>query len=147
MELKKELRKFGISAFRNIGFLDDKPHQENLTLNYSLDKNYIGDLVILIGPNNAGKSNVLDALECFINNKISNRDKSDTFMNADLRNPLLDLYTIKDGKKYDLKALKAKKSKTKNEDNDLFDYESYVEKYSDNEKMQIIEKVEDLFNH
>ena len=110
MELKKELRKFGLSAFRNIGYLDDKPHQDNLTLNYSLDKDYIGDLVILIGPNNAGKSNVLDALECFIKNKISDRDKSDNFMNPDLRNPFLDLYTIKDGKKYDLKP--ENKSKT-----------------------------------
>ena len=138
MELKKELRKFGISAFRNIGYLDEKPHQENLTLNYSLDKNYIGDLVILIGPNNAGKSNVLDALECFIKNKISKRDKSDTFMKSELRNPVLDLYTIKDSKKYDLKPKNKKSnSKQKEEDEESFDYESYVSKFSDEEQDEI----------
>ena len=62
--MKKEGRKFGITGFRNIGFTNEDLKEEHLTLNYSLNPSYIGDLVILIGPNNAGKSNVLDALTC-----------------------------------------------------------------------------------
>ena len=148
MELKKELRKFGISAFRNIGYLDEKPHQENLTLNYSLDKEYIGDLVILIGPNNAGKSNVLDALECFIKNKISNRDKSDTFMNPTLRSPSLAFFTIKDGKKYDLKP-ENKRDKFKEKgthQGDKFDYEEYLTEYSSSGRKHLIEVVKKIFD-
>ena len=95
--------------------------------------------MILIGPNNAGKSNVLDALECFIKNKISKRDKSDTFMKSELRNPVLDLYTIKDSKKYDLKPKNKKSnSKQKEEDEESFDYESYVSKFSDEEQDEIV---------
>lgn len=44
-----------LSKFRNIGLKEE----ERFVLNTSLEKNKIGDLVILIGPNNSGKSNVL----------------------------------------------------------------------------------------
>ena len=67
-------------------------------MNYSLNKEYLGDLVILIGPNNSGKSNVLDALECFANQNIANRDKSDNFMNSDQQQPSLSLLNFADGK-------------------------------------------------
>lgn len=90
--LKKENRAFGIKAFRNLGFnAEGTPTTEWLYLNYSLNKEYLGDLVILIGPNNAGKSNVLDALECFANQNITDRDKSDNFMNDDQLKPNLTL--------------------------------------------------------
>ena len=82
-------RRFNIEAFRNIGFQNEEPRQEGLILNNSLYKEKIGDLVILIGPNNSGKSNVLDALECFANSSISNRDKTDLFMEPKMRNPQL----------------------------------------------------------
>ena len=99
MEIKKESRVFGIKAFRNIGFDDQgTPTNEKLYLNYSLNKEYLGDLVILIGPNNSGKSNVLDALECFAKYNITDRDKSDNFMNSDQQQPSLSLLNFADGK-------------------------------------------------
>ena len=54
--MEKALR---IEAFRNIGFKNKKPHTERLILSHSLKKNEIGDLIILIGANNSGKTNVL----------------------------------------------------------------------------------------
>ncbi len=59
-----------ISKFRNIGL--DKP--EKLILNYSMKKGEIGDLLILIGPNNSGKSNVLEALQSIAKKELSERD-------------------------------------------------------------------------
>ena len=70
-------RRLQISAFRNIGFSNDKPSVEGLVLNHSIIKGEMGDLVILIGPNNAGKSNVLDALVAYGNKKITSRDITD----------------------------------------------------------------------
>ena len=97
--LKKENRVFAIKAFRNIGFDDQgTPTNEKLYLNYSLNKEYLGDLVILIGPNNSGKSNVLDALECFAKFNITDRDKSDNFMNDDQLKPNLSLVEFIDDK-------------------------------------------------
>lgn len=97
--LKKESRVFGIKAFRNLGFNNDgTPTNEWLNLNYCLDKEYLGDLVILIGPNNAGKSNVLDALECFVKQNITDRDKSDNFMNDDQLKPSLSLINFVNSK-------------------------------------------------
>lgn len=65
-------RSIRISKFRNIGLI--KPEQ--LVLNYSLEKGKLGGLITIIGPNNAGKSNFLDALEVFGNGKFSSRDVS-----------------------------------------------------------------------
>ena len=48
-----------ISNFRNIG-VSELP--QNICINRSVENDYIGNLVLLIGPNNSGKSNVLDAL-------------------------------------------------------------------------------------
>ena len=59
-----------IEKYRNIGL--DRP--ETLLLNSSLDEGEQGNLVILIGENNSGKSNVLDALKTFGGNSISSRD-------------------------------------------------------------------------
>lgn len=53
--MKRDLK---LSKFRNIGL----KNEETLCLNSFLDKNNIGGLVILIGANNSGKSNILDAL-------------------------------------------------------------------------------------
>ena len=59
-----------ISKFRNIGL--EKP--ETIVINHSVKKDEIGELVILIGPNNAGKSNVLDALKSVAAGTLSDRD-------------------------------------------------------------------------
>ena len=82
-----------ISKFRNIGL--DK--SERLVLNHSLEKGKIGDLVILVGPNNSGKSNVLDALSVFGQKNITQRDKTDLVLEPEMQKPSLSL-VCKDGK-------------------------------------------------
>lgn len=47
--INKERRIFSINSFRNIGFKNKQPNYEPFNLNYSLNKEYIGDLIILIG--------------------------------------------------------------------------------------------------
>lgn len=101
-KLKTEIRGFLISKFRNIGFTNlnfkgeetDQTEGEQFVLNYSLNKDFMGDLVILIGPNNSGKSNILDALECFAKENINNRDKSFVFTHDNERKPVLSLVGI-----------------------------------------------------
>lgn len=63
-------RKITLSKFRNIGL--EKP--EKFIINNAIEKDKIGDLVILIGTNNSGKSNVLDAIAEFSTKKIDRRD-------------------------------------------------------------------------
>lgn len=81
-----------IEKFRNLG-IDKK---EKLIINKSLEKGKMGDLVILIGANNSGKSNVLDALLAFGNNGIKDRDVTTLSYKDDDRVPSLALVT-KDG--------------------------------------------------
>lgn len=59
-----------IEKYRNIGL--EKP--ETLILNHSMEKGKLGDLVILIGANNSGKSNVLDALRSIAQGQLQGRD-------------------------------------------------------------------------
>ena len=100
MEVKKETRNLGIKGFRNIGFDNETEKEERLILNYSLNKELIGDLVILIGPNNAGKSNVLDAITSWKNNDYTNgRNKSDVFLMDSTQHPLVELFTLIGDKK------------------------------------------------
>ena len=100
--MEKALR---IEAFRNIGFKNKKPHTERLILSHSLKKNEIGDLIILIGANNSGKTNVLEALNIYGNSEISTRDVSDLFMEEECREPSLTLSYKNDkgDKEYSLK--------------------------------------------
>lgn len=60
-----------IKNFKNIGITKEEDQWERLYLNNSLDKDKIGELIILIGENNVGKSNILDAI-----NSISLTEKS-----------------------------------------------------------------------
>lgn len=84
-------RKLSISAFRNLGFENGKPSKEGLVLNHSLKKGSLGDLVILIGANNSGKSNVLDALIAYKNKRLFDRDVTDIYMDEDCRKPSVKL--------------------------------------------------------
>ena len=59
-----------IEKFRNIGL----EKTEQLVLNQSMEKGKMGNLVILIGANNSGKSNVLDALCQFTKKQFDERD-------------------------------------------------------------------------
>lgn len=69
-----------IKNFRNIGL----EKEETVILNYSLEKGKMGNVVYLIGTNNSGKSNILDALSLFYNNNLSaSRDKTNLYKYSD----------------------------------------------------------------
>ena len=61
-ELKMSQRFLEIKNFKNIGITKEEDQWQRLYLNNSLDKDKIGELIILIGENNVGKSNILDAI-------------------------------------------------------------------------------------
>lgn len=67
-----------LHKYRNFGM----DREDVLVLNRDLSKDRIGDLVILIGPNNSGKSNVLDALD-LKKEKLSERDKTTLSFDSD----------------------------------------------------------------
>ena len=48
-----------ISNFRNLG-INEKP--QTICINHSTNPDYIGNLILLVGPHNAGKTNLLNAL-------------------------------------------------------------------------------------
>lgn len=99
-------RRLEISAFRNIGFKDGKPKKEGIILNHTLEKGNLGDLVILVGANNSGKSNVLDAIIAYKKKKIEKRDFTDFLMNDECRNPSIGLSCNNEAEKYELLLLK-----------------------------------------
>ena len=55
-----------IDKYRNLGF----KQKARLVLNTSLEKGKMGNLIVMVGANNSGKSNVLDALISFGKQKI-----------------------------------------------------------------------------
>ena len=86
-----------IKNFRNIGL----EKEETVILNYSLERGKMGNVVYLIGANNSGKSNILDALSLFYNNNLSaSRDKTNLYKYSDKDlNPEISLEVIhKEGK-------------------------------------------------
>lgn len=158
--MEKALR---IESFRNIGFKNKKPNTERLVLSHSLKKNEIGDLIILIGANNSGKTNVLEALDIYGNSEISTRDVTDLFMEEECREPCLTLSYKNDkgDKEYSLKKTMDGKRQANypkeneasnciefeylNQENILHELEviaNYEEEYlSSNEFRQIMESV------
>jgi len=99
--MEKALR---FEAYRNIGFENEKPKSERLVLSNSLNKGEIGDLVIVIGPNNAGKSNVLDGLVSYGASRLERRDVTDLFIDEDCKRPSLTLsYKTDNGEEYSLR--------------------------------------------
>ena len=83
-----------IEKFRNIGI--DK--EEKLMINSSLKKGEQGNLIILVGENNSGKSNVLDALMRFKSKSIQERDVTNLEFDEKYRKPVLTMVT-QDGNK------------------------------------------------
>lgn len=70
-----------IKNFKNIGITKEKSQKEKETyetlyLNNSLDKDKIGELIILIGENNVGKSNILDAINII---SLAKKSKNENF--------------------------------------------------------------------
>ena len=85
-------RKVRISNYRNIGV--GKPAY--MTINRSLDSNRLGGLSIIVGPNNSGKSNVLDAVEA-LDKGISADDNPDFFSIECSESPEVKISVFDDG--------------------------------------------------
>lgn len=81
-------RSIRFSKYRNLGLEKD----DYLILNGDFQKGKMGNLVILIGPNNSGKSNVLDGIvTACTNSGISKRDITDLYFEDKYRTPSLAL--------------------------------------------------------
>lgn len=139
-------RALRFEAFRNIGFEKEndelKPKSERFVLSNSLNKGEIGNLVILIGANNSGKSNVLEGLNIYGENSISDRDITDLSFEESCRNPKLKLLSKTDsGEEY---AIEIDISKTRRIG---FPKKEIGEKISLNiTKENIYEELTDLFD-
>ncbi len=66
------MRYLKLSKYRNFGLCNE----ETLILNNGLDDKSLGDVVILVGPNNSGKSNILDALNEVSTQRMQERDRT-----------------------------------------------------------------------
>ena len=58
-----------IKNFRNIGLEEE----QKLIINYSLEKGKMGNVIYLLGANNSGKSNILDAFLIYHNNNLQKK--------------------------------------------------------------------------
>ena len=85
-----------IEKFRNIGI----DNEEKLLINSSLKKGEQGNLIILVGENNSGKSNVLDALMCFKNRNMQSRDKTNLEFDEKYSKPKLTMVTQEGNKEF-----------------------------------------------
>lgn len=69
-----------IKNFKNIGITKGEDEYQTLYLNNSLHKDKIGELIILIGENNVGKSNILDAINSI--SLVEKSKKAENFTNC-----------------------------------------------------------------
>ena len=84
-ERKDMTRSLIISDFRNLGVSAHKKNSDDRTflkINRCLDKDNIGGLVILLGSNNSGKSNVLDAVAKYPSQEFTDDDNTDFIPSA-----------------------------------------------------------------
>ncbi len=63
--LKVTTRYLEVENYKNIGVQSEQEKDERLYLNNSFNGDKLGGLVIILGENNTGKSNLLKALGCF----------------------------------------------------------------------------------
>lgn len=63
--LKVTTRYLEVKNYKNIGVQNEQEKDERLYLNNSFNGDKLGGLVIILGENNTGKSNLLKALGCF----------------------------------------------------------------------------------
>nr|WP_240444438.1 AAA family ATPase [Helicobacter pylori] len=63
--LKITTRYLEVKNYKNIGVQNEQEKDERLYLNNSFNGDKLGGLVIILGENNTGKSNLLKALGCF----------------------------------------------------------------------------------
>lgn len=113
-----------IKNFKNIGITKEEDQWERLYLNNSLDKDKIGELIILIGENNVGKSNILDAI-----NTIIRARESTIFLN--FKNCLPDFRGYND-------CLPKLKLVYKDDENNSYDLEVIIDEYG---KVKLIDNI------
>jgi hypothetical protein len=77
--------------YRNIGI----EKSERIVLNHSLEKGKMGNLVIIVGANNSGKSNVLAGIEAFGKKQITDRDVTTLSYAPEYQSPSLSM-SLKD---------------------------------------------------
>lgn len=123
-ELKMSQRFLEIKNFKNIGITKEEDQWERLYLNNSLDKDKIGELIILIGENNVGKSNILDAI-----NTIIRARESTIFLN--FKNCLPDFRGYND-------CLPKLKLVYKDDENNSYDLEVIIDEYG---KVKLIDNI------
>lgn len=95
-----ENRSLVISDFRNLGVSSLKRNESDRTvlkINRCLDRDRFGGLVILLGSNNSGKTNILDAMTKFRRNEFDESADRTDFLNTP-KKPTLRLETA--GGKY-----------------------------------------------
>lgn len=81
-------RSIKFSKFRNLGLEKD----DYLLLNGDFQKGKMGNLIVLIGPNNSGKSNVLDGIvKVCTGSELERRDITDLYYDEQHRHPSLSL--------------------------------------------------------
>ena len=98
-------RSIRFSQFRNLGLEKD----DYLMLNGDFRKGKMGNLVILIGPNNSGKSNVLDGIaKTCSGEELTSRDVTNLYFDDEHRNPSLGLVYRDDKYTFELKREKGK---------------------------------------
>ena len=84
------------NKFRNLGF--EKP--DTLMLNADFIDGKKGNLLILIGSNNSGKSNILDGILKFrLDRQVEKRDVTDLSFDPEYKKPSLSL-CFRDGDNY-----------------------------------------------
>lgn len=127
-------RRVVYNFFRNIG-VDEQQH---LILNNSTKIEELGNLILLIGTNNSGKSNVLDGLLSFNNKHLDKNDITFLKMEEKFHNPSLFLEYIQHGKKEPFYRYEINKKQK------IFPTEKItIEKTNDNKKIleEIVKKV------
>ncbi len=82
-------RFFKFTNFRNLGLEGNENNR--IVINDSLKKNELGNVVILIGANNSGKSNVLDGILEYGSRKMSKRDITTLSFTEEARKPQISL--------------------------------------------------------
>lgn len=93
-------RSIRFSNFRNLGLEKD----DYLVLNGDYQKGKAGNLVILIGSNNSGKSNVLDGIRKVCNDDaLQTRDITNLYLDEDHKKPCLSLVYRDDKYTFELK--------------------------------------------
>ena len=98
-------RSIRFSQFRNLGLEKD----DYLILNGDFQKGKMGNLIILIGPNNSGKSNVLSGIvKICSGEEITSRDVTNLYFDDEHRHPSLGLVYRNDKYTFELKREQGK---------------------------------------